>query len=97
MAECGGARSGQAPQGGRVGDSSTFHLYAMTGIIEKPYTTVLEPFPKLKDGIRHGVESRIRFEHNLELQFVEHLGNVLGVVGRILQRGRVLIRRMPND
>jgi hypothetical protein len=73
-----------------------FHLHAMPGLIEQPYTTTLGPFTKLKDGIRQSVGRRIRVENHLELRCCEHLGNVLSVVGGIRQRGRVLIRRISN-
>ena len=69
----------------------------MPGIIEQPDPTALEPFTELKDGIRHGIERRIRLEDHLELQVFEHPGHVLGIVEWIRQRGRVLIRRIAND
>jgi len=69
----------------------------MPGIIEQPDPPALELFPKRKDGIRHGLERRIRFENNVELHCCEHPGHVLGIVDRVFQRGRVLIGRIPYD
>jgi hypothetical protein len=39
----------------------------MPRIIEQSDSTALEPFTKLKDSIRHGLERRISLEKNLEL------------------------------
>jgi hypothetical protein len=69
----------------------------MPGIVKQPDPTALEPFPKGKDGVRHGFERGVRVKEDLELQVFEHSGHILSVMEGIRQRRRVLIRGIPDD